>query len=816
MSPQSTHLRFKAALSKRTLSAATVAILGLTTVQIVETPISALPTAAAETQPLPGTSATYDDQNPASVPWSTVIKANPSTRYGSILLSRDAVNAAGVAKTGNYDLWGSPVPLTIWESAHPTKYRHTFTALDRPYPFNNSNSIATELGTWTYGAQSNQFSVKWSPAPGYIGYAPALPIEVGADITKGDPTKAKFEYATTGLPGKSTVDLNSTGGLGDTQSAQASRGFGGITEGINWGDFAPTYAFQIDRGDEIAGKANISHDQYLTDNDNYLGYVTNELTTAEGTYKIDENSGEVSFTPNTDFFSPEELDDPALMQKKATSIRVIVSNMTTNTDQGPGHVMAYGASRPAHTINDNNESYKEVTTMYTPTVTKPSVVIRDAAVNEQVGRSVTLRPNFAQADGQPAIDTKSISLIDAQGNDAGRTLSVDGEGDWKVNDDGSVTFTPQVGFVGNPTPVRYTAKNSLGIAARPPAEDEDKKATLTVTYEVPDGRTATTNGAQGTVQRSTDRTTAEGDLGLSARQMFPGYPDSWYNPFTYQLVDPDGNVIESDSLQIPNVGTYTIDSSSGEVSFTPDAFFTGAAPAVDVRIKNLTTANGQKRGTDGTYLPVVTSSNVFLQPAFDNGNVGEALQATPDYEPEDSPAIDPATVELVNAKGERVGKELAVKGQGVWSVDSNGQFTFTPEKGFLGNPAPVKYTALSVDKVAAREPSTVTVTYNPLVTRNATTIGRADEVQHSTDTNSPGDAGLTAAQMFPGLPEAWFGDPIEFKLLDGSNPVDSLTVDGEGTYTIDPATGVVEFKPDPAFLGDSISKQTSGVQIQAM
>lgn len=816
MSPQSTHERFKAALFKRTLSAATIAIVGLTTVQVVDSPLAPLPAAFAASQTITGTTSVYDDQNPASVPWASTIRSNPSTRFGSVSLSRDAVNAAGVAKTGNYDLWGSPVPLNIWESANQTKYRHTFSSTDRPYPFNNSTSIATELGTWSYVAQSNVFSVKWSPAPGYIGYAPPLPVEVGADITKGDPSKAKFEYATAGLPGKPTNMLSSSGGLGSAQKAQASQGFGGITEGMNWGDFTPTYAFQIDRGDQIAGKASISEDQYVTDDsENYLGDVTNELTTEEGTYKIDPNSGEVSFTPNNDFFSSEELDDASLTQKNATPIRVVVSNMTTNTNGDPGHVMSYGSSRPAHTINPNNESYKEVTTTYTPTVTKPSVVIRDTSINEQVGRSVTLRPNFAQTDGQLAIDVKSLSLIDAQGKSVGRTLSVEGEGEWRVNDDGTVTFTPHVGFLGNPTPIQYTAKNSLGIVARPPAENEDKKATLTVTYDVPDGRTATTNGSQGTVQRSTDRTTSEGDLGLNARQMFPGYPDNWYDSFTYQLVDREGKVVESNTLQVANVGTYKIDPSSGEVSFTPDAFFTGAAPAVGVRIKNLTTANGQKQGADGTYLPVVTSSNVFLQPAFNNGNVGEALQAIPDYQPEGSPAIDPTSVDLVNAKGERVGKELAVKGQGVWTVDDNGQFTFTPEKGFLGNPTPVKYTALSVDKIAAREPSTVTVTYNPLVTRNATTIGGVNEPQYSTNTNSPGDAGLTPTQMFPGLPESWFGDPIQFRLLDGDTPVDSLTVDGEGTYKIVPATGVVEFEPDPTFLGDSTSKQASGVEIQA-
>ena len=110
MSAYSRASRTNSRVATRALGAATVAILGLTTVHVVAPDSILLPAANAATRTVTGTTATYDDQNPASVPWSTTVKQNV-TRYGTLYLSLDAVAADGIAKTGTYDQWGSPVPL---------------------------------------------------------------------------------------------------------------------------------------------------------------------------------------------------------------------------------------------------------------------------------------------------------------------------------------------------------------------------------------------------------------------------------------------------------------------------------------------------------------------------------------------------------------------------------------------------------------------------------------------------------------------------------------------------------------------------------
>ena len=74
----------------------------------------------------------------------------------------------------------------------------------------------------------------------------------------------------------------------------------------------------------------------------------------------------------------------------------------------------------------------------------------------------------------------------------------------------------------------------------------------------------------------------------------------------------------------------------------------------------------------------------------------------------DTEGLLPGTVNLLDPNDKPV-KELVVKGEGTWNVNDDGTVTFTPEKGFTGNPTPVKYTA--EDKDGQSTGATITVTY---------------------------------------------------------------------------------------------------------
>ncbi|MBS9773501.1 MAG: VCBS domain-containing protein, partial [Gammaproteobacteria bacterium] len=80
----------------------------------------------------------------------------------------------------------------------------------------------------------------------------------------------------------------------------------------------------------------------------------------------------------------------------------------------------------------------------------------------------------------------------------------------------------------------------------------------------------------------------------------------------------------------------------------------------------------------------------------------------------DGDKINPKSIKLIDKDGnEVVGNTLKVDGEGTWTVNDNGTVTFKPETGFEGNPAPIEYTAKTVDGGLAKAPAKITVTYLP-------------------------------------------------------------------------------------------------------
>jgi len=90
-----------------------------------------------------------------------------------------------------------------------------------------------------------------------------------------------------------------------------------------------------------------------------------------------------------------------------------------------------------------------------------------------------------------------------------------------------------------------------------------------------------------------------------------------------------------------------------------------------------------------------------------------------DFDP-DGPKPEPATIQFVGTAGP--GQPLLVAGQGVWSVDpTNGNVTFTPEPGFLGNPTPIKYTVTDNLGLVSNQ-ATISVGYIPTVVATNVTV----------------------------------------------------------------------------------------------
>ncbi|WP_265089204.1 Ig-like domain-containing protein, partial [Psychrobacter sp. Pi2-1] len=136
---------------------------------------------------------------------------------------------------------------------------------------------------------------------------------------------------------------------------------------------------------------------------------------------------------------------------------------------------------------------------------------------------------------------------------------------------------------------------------------------------------------------------------------------------------------------------------------------------------------------------------------------------------------------------------LTVAGEGAWTVDPvTGAVTFTPEAGFTNDPTPVNYVVSDLAGIIGSV-GCIEVAYPP------TAPNAVDEIQTGTlgqpvvidvlgnDTDLEGDI-----------------DPTSVKLIDPNSglEVTTLTVAGEGAWTVDPVTGAVTFTPEAGFTND--------------
>lgn len=194
--------------------------------------------------------------------------------------------------------------------------------------------------------------------------------------------------------------------------------------------------------------------------------------------------------------------------------------------------------------------------------------------------------------------------------------------------------------------------------------------------------------------------------------------------------------------------------------------------------------------TDPKETPVQPVPAPFVLPSKAvKGELGKAVELKPAY----ADRIDRATIEIANADED--GK-LVVPGEGTWTVDENGTFTFTPEDGFLGTPAPITYVAKDKDGNDAAAPGYIMAYYPAVAVADA--IADAD----ANPFILPSDAVNIAkgqSKVFPLVEMNNQIDPSTIKLKGATDG--TLVVKGEGTWTVDTQTGTVTFTPEPNFEG---------------
>ena len=475
---------------------------------------------------------------------------------------------------------------------------------------------------------------------------------------------------------------------------------------------------------------------------------TSTDATSNGVQGIPQ-TGTPVFTPG-DSAVPIDLDSPMTFEDgQATKTVQGVGVYTINSDGSITFTpdKQYVGTPAPVTVKRVDKNGTEVTAQYTPTVTKVTPTSTDATSNGVQGISQTGTPVFTPGDSAVPIDLDSPMTFE----DGQPTKTVPGVGEYSINPDGSVTFTPDKQYVGTPAPVtiKRVDKNGTEVTAQ---------YTPTVTKVTPTSTDATSNGVQGQPQKGTP-TFTEGD---------PLVPLDDTKPMTFE----DG----SSTKTVPNVGVYTINP-DGSITFTPDKQYVGTpAPVTLKRV--------DKNGTEvtATYTPTVTKVMPTSSPATSTGPQGLAQTGSPVFTPGD-PAVP---IDLDSPMTFEDGKTTkSVPGVGEYAINSDGTITFTPDKQYVGTPAAV------VVKRVDKNGTEVTATYTPTVTKVTPT---------SEDVSSTGLQGQkqTGTPSFtPGNPEVPMDDTVPMTFEDGSA---TKNVPGVGEYAINP-DGSITFTPDKQFVG---------------
>ena len=619
----------------------------------------------------------------------------------------------------------------------------------------------TQVGTYSVDPATN--TVKFTPTDkSYVGKV--LPAHVQAEDVNGTTVKTTYTPTIVGVKPTATPG-ESTNIQGEVQSGTVA--------------FAP-------------GKATISG--------------------AEKSVAIKENSAKLL---NADGSVPTEATVPAYKEDGVTQVGTYSIDPGTNTVTFTPTDKTYtGKVLPAN-VQAEDENGTTVKTTYTPHIVgvKPTA---DPATSTDVqgavqSKEVTFEPGKTNVNGTEksvAIDPASFKLLGEDGQPAPSVPAKNPAGE----EIGTYTLTVVDGkptVVLTPTNKAYSgAVKSVTVQA---ADTNGTTVTTTYTPTItpikPTGTPVTTEGIQGAEQSGTPTFTQGSDkVPMKIDEDQPA-----------KLVDPsNGNPTNETTIPAKDetgkqVGTYTIEPTTGKVTFTPNKDFAGTPVPATVEAKD---ANGTV--VTAKYTPTVIPAVPIAVNEETEGIQGAVQEATPVFTaggatvndtevvvPLDNnvPAklVDPATKQPTDEKS------VTVPNEGTYTIDENGKVTFTPEKTFTGTAKGIEVRRVDTNGTSA------TAKYTPTVKPATPTATDAvtEDVQGAKQTGNPvfttGKATVNGTEV-----EVPFDTNVPTKLIDpktGIPTTDPVVVPGEGTYTIN--NGMVEFTPEKTFTG-----KTAGIGVR--
>lgn len=420
------------------------------------------------------------------------------------------------------------------------------------------------------------------------------------------------------------------------------------------------------------------------------------LDTADGRYVVNVNTGEITFTPAANFVGT------------ATAVR-------------------YAFTDSAGRAVSSNITARVIAAPATVSLTTSAV----AGASQSATIAIPSDPSSG-----------AVSLIDSSGNAA--TIVAVAGGTYTLDPaTGVITFVPDPGYLGTAPAVTIRRTDSLGQVGN---------STYAATVTAPPlsaPANLTSSALENLVQIKQATIPVDGSITLL-----------------------NGSNSPVTSLPITGKGTYQIDATTGQITFTPVAGFIGPVPPATFRI---TDSFGQTATATYTATVLAAPPAPPSPAALSSSGTGSATQT--------STAVIPAggSVALLDASNNPTNGPVVVNG-GSYSLNpSTGVITFTPTAGFVGSAPAITY------KVTDSFGQTGSATYSPSVSPptgpSATPLTAYGQRGASSTTSITVPTGGSTT------------------LLDASgNPATTVSVVG-GTYVLNAATGLVTFTPATGFSG---------------
>ena len=612
-------------------------------------------------------------------------------------------------------------------------------------------SATPSQGTYTSGTGD------WNVGTVSVLSAPTLSIV--ATVVGRKPDSAYTNYAQVSASG--SFDPDSTpGNNSTTEDDNAS-----VTPFI--ADLSVTKTAALVGDNDASGTLTVGDDVAFTVTvanagpDFATGVQLVDLLAAGYTYVTDDSPG--TYDPTTGLWNV------GVLAPGETATLIILA--ATNASGPYGNTAQVTASQqfdPDSTPNNNvpTEDDQASITLAPGAASLPPVAVKDSSLRNPPG-PVTL--NVTNNDSDPNFDLL-VSTVDLDPTTAGiqTTKTVAGQGTWTVDSLGNVTFTPQPGFTHDPTPIAYTVQDATGKTSN--------QATISIDY-LPDATDDKSIGNKAgtavTVDVLANDTT--GDLTI---------------PTTVQIVGTPG---AGSSLTVPDEGTWSVNTTTGAITFTPEPGFTGDPTPIQY------TVNGAQ-GNVSNEATVTVDYAQFPPVAFDDSSLHNppgpvTLNVTAnDTDPNND--IKPSTVDLdPGTPGQQALRIVAGQGSGASRTArrQNGSAPFSPEVGFTHDPTPITYTVQGATGLTSNT-ATITIDYVPVATADSSldnTLGTNATVPVLAN-DITGDTAVPTTVRIVAPPPGSTLSP------DGK----TLTVPGQGTWTVNPTTGAITFNPAPGFIGN--------------